>query len=83
MELIPTYSDGRIKIRVFGALEFDVETYKMSFWDDFDQFWLLVNLGLTMSILVNLTWNGTLSALMLERITPHQSRCFRNPMEKR
>ena len=38
MELIPTYSDGRIKIRVFGALEFDVETYKMSFWDDFDQF---------------------------------------------
>ena len=38
MELIPTYSDSRIKIRVFGALEFDVETYKMSFWDDFDQF---------------------------------------------
>ena len=37
----------------------------MLFLDDFDQLWLLVNLGLTTGILVNLTWNGILSALML------------------
>ena len=37
---------------------------KMLFWDDFDRFWLLVDPRLTRVILLNLSWNGTLSALM-------------------
>jgi len=55
----------------------------MLFWNDFDQLRLLVNLGLTRGILVNLTSNGTSSALMPERVVPHQSRYFRGSMEER
>ena len=43
-------------------------------------FW--VNLRLTKGILVNLTWNGTLSASMPEWVVPRQLRCFCSPLEK-
>ena len=50
-------------------------------WDVFDQLLLSVNPRLTRDILVNLTWNGTSSASMLEQIAPLKTRCFCGQMK--
>ena len=68
--------------RIIKYVGFDVETWKMLFWDDFDQLWLMVNPWLTKGILVNLAWNGVLSATIPKQVTPRQSKCFRSPMEE-
>ena len=41
--------------KIFDNLRFDVKTWKMLFWDGFDQFLPLVNPGLTKGILVIFT----------------------------
>ena len=47
------------------------------------QLWLLVNLGLTRGIFVNLACNCTSSAPMPKQVALRQFRCFHDPMEKR
>ena len=84
MALASTRSDSWIKIRVlvpprvnirsnltkiFEELGFDVKAWKMSFGEDSDLVWILVNPRLTRGILVNLTRKGTLSAPMPEQVT--------------
>ena len=56
---------------------------KKSFWWSFDQFWPLVNSQLTTGTLVILTWNDTLSTLMLEQVKPWWFWCSHGPLVKK
>ena len=68
--------------KISDNLKFDIKTWRMLFWDDFDQFWPLVNPGMIRGILVNLTWKGILSAPMSKQVVPCQFRWSHDPLVK-